>query len=287
LRGEFFLKKKYLFDFKKTMPRSRSRTHRRVGKRSRTRVGGIEDNGTAALYEFLRPYTRIALDDKCQYEMVKPKLFVWHSEGNRWSQMPQDKVDDLWNHNKQDVKKLCKELNDNMFELYPHMENTFKRALKDVNSRDVAGLYTDGRDFVVVVRTPDEIFSTHGQALGMSSFLAGGVGGYLAGSALPKAFDVVTSRLKKEEDEANKTAIDAEVLKLITLMGEVGLDEQKKVASDEQKAASKEPDDGSTFRRSTLLLGLQKLDTWHNKDVFERVYKKVYPDGQPTASDDA
>jgi hypothetical protein len=263
LRGEFFLKKKYLFDFKKTMPRSRSRTHRRVGKRSRTRVGGIEDNGTAALYEFLRPYTRIALDDKCQYEMVKPKLFVWHSEGNRWSQMPQDKVDDLWNHNKHDVKKLCKELNDNMFELYPHMENTFKRALKDVNSRDVAGLYTDGRDFVVVVRTPDEIFPSHGQALGLSSFLAGGVGGYLAGSAIPKVFDVGTAMLNKTD--GNKKAIDDEVIELIRLMGEVAVDEKN---------------DGST-----LLLGLQKLNTWHDKDMFEIAYNKVWPNGQPAASE--
>ena len=80
------------------------RRPRRSQSRRRTRVGGQEDDGTAALHEFLKPYERISLEDACANDMQHPKLFVWHSAGNRWAQMEQDKVDDLWDHKKQNVK---------------------------------------------------------------------------------------------------------------------------------------------------------------------------------------
>ena len=142
------------------------------------------------------------------------------------------------------------------------MENTFKRALKDVHSRDAAGLYTNGENFVVVVRTPDELFPEHGQALGMASFLGGGVGGYLAGSAPTKSFDVGEKWLSdKQKEKQNKDQILAEVKGLIETMKHI------------TGAAGAAPADDV----SPLLLALQKLDTWHHKNEFERVFDKVFP----------
>ena len=237
------------------MPRSRSRTRRSGGKR-RTRVGGQEDDGTAALHEFLVPYTRVTLDEACAKKYKEPKLFVWHSAGNRWAQMEQEKVDDLWDPKKHDVKRLCKELDDNMFQLYPHMENTFKRALKDSTTRDVAGMYTDGENFVVVVRTPDEMFSAHQSFLAVSSLLGGGLGGYVAGSALPAAFDYGHKKIthSKEKDDANLKQLRKEFTSLSTFLEAPYTDE--KVAQ--------------------LFNGLQKIDTWCDRDTFNAAFDKTY-----------
>jgi hypothetical protein len=239
------------------MPRSRSRTRRSRGKR-RTRVGGQEDDGTAALHEFLVPYTRVTLDEACAKKYKEPKLFVWHSAGNRWAQMEQEKVDDLWDPKKPDVKKLCEQLNENMFELFPRMENTFKRALEDVKSRDVAGLYTKGDNLVVVVRTPDEIDPVNEQSLGMGSFLGGSVGGVIAGSALPALFDVGYRKFKNELNDRNKQTIDNEFESLVGLADTFTTD--------------------GDIDLKVLLLGLQKIDTWYDHDVFDTMFDKVFSD---------
>jgi hypothetical protein len=242
------------------MPRSRSRTRRSRGKR-RTRVGGQEDDGTAALHEFLVPYTRVTLDEACAKKYKEPKLFVWHSAGNRWAQMEQEKVDDLWDPKKHDVQKLCEQLSENMFELFPHMENTFKRALKDVKSRDVAGLYSKGDDLVVVVRTPDEIDPIHEQSLVLGSFLGGSVGGLIAGNALPALFDVGYARLANKNKAENKEAIDVEI--------QVLSEHLTKLSNANQL-------DESDLK--PLLLGLQKIDTWYDHDQFDIMFDRVFSD---------